>query len=241
MSFAPRVMINAGRPAGHRPGAAGQPHQLPLAVAGPEPAVQRYRAWAEAELAQPGVRGVRLETLDSGRPEMRQTLDRAGKFLNLVALLAALLSAVAVALAARGFAAGHLDDCAMLRVLGLPQRRIAGAYVTEFALMGLCASVAGRADRLGRAPRVRGPAGRLGGQRPARAQPVAGAVGLGIGLTLLVAFGLPPVLQLAQVPPLRVLRRDVGALKPASLAVLALGVAGFAALLLAVSADLCWG
>jgi hypothetical protein len=52
-----------------------------------------------------------------------------------------------------------------------------------------------------------------------------------MGLTLLVAFGLPPVLQLAQVPPLRVIRRDVGGLKPASLAVLGVGVAGFAALL----------
>ena len=44
-----------------------------------------------------------------------------------------------------------------------------------------------------------------------------------MGLTLLFGFGLPPVLQLAQVPPLRVIRRDVGALKPASLAVLAAG------------------
>jgi putative ABC transport system permease protein len=46
------------------------------------------------------------------------------------------------------------------------------------------------------------------------------------------------VLQLAKVPPLRVLRRDLGALKPASAAVLALGAAGFVALLLAVSRDL---
>ena len=143
MSFAPRVLINAADlPATGLVQPASR-ISWRLALAGPEPAVQRYRAWAEAELAQPGVAGVRLETLDSGRPEMRTTLDRAGKFLNLVALLAALLSAVAVALAARGFAARHLDASAMLRVLGLPQRRIAGAYVTEFALVGLCASVAG--------------------------------------------------------------------------------------------------
>ena len=62
--------------------------------------------------------------------------------------------------------------------------------------------------------------------------------GVGVGFTLLFGFGLPPVLQLAQVPPLRVIRRDVGALKPASLAVLGAGALGFAALLLAVSSDL---
>lgn len=60
-----------------------------------------------------------------------------------VALLAALLSAVAVALAARGFAADHLDASAMLRVLGQSQRAIAGAYTTEFALIGLFASALG--------------------------------------------------------------------------------------------------
>ena len=67
------------------------------------------------------------------------------------------------------------------------------------------------------------------------------AFGMGMGLTLLFAFGLPPVLQLAQVPPLRVIRRDVGNLKPASLAVLGIGVAGFAALLLAASSDITLG
>ena len=61
---------------------------------------------------------------------------------------------------------------------------------------------------------------------------------MGMGLTLLLAFGLPPVLQLAQVPPLRVIRRDVGNLKPASLAVMLVGVTGFAVLLLAASSDM---
>ncbi len=238
MNFAPRVMMHAADlPATGLVQPASR-ISWRLAVAGLEPAVQRFMAWAEAELKKPGVHGVRLETLDSGRPEMQTTLDRAGNFLNLVALLAALLSAVAVALAARGFAARHLDDCAMLRVLGLPQRRIAGAYAVEFVLAGLAASVAG--VLIGYAMHhlfVQLLAGLVETALPAPSLwPVL--FGLGIGLTLLLAFGLPPVLQLAQVPPLRVIRREVGALKPASLAVLALGVAGFAALLLAVSSDL---
>jgi putative ABC transport system permease protein len=61
--------------------------------------------------------------------------------------------------------------------------------------------------------------------------------GLGVGMTLLCAFGLPPVLQLAQVPPLRVIRRDLGQPRAASAGVLLAGTAGFAALLMAASSD----
>jgi putative ABC transport system permease protein len=184
------------------------------------------------------LRGVRIESTQSGRPEMSQTLDRAEKFLSLVALLAALLSAVAVALAARSFAAKHLDDCAMLRVLGQSQRTIAGAYAWEFALVGLFASALGVCIGFGvHYLFVLLLAGLVDAQLP-QAGLAPAALGMGMGLTLLFAFGLPPVLQLAQVPPLRVIRRDVGNLRPASLGVLALGVTGFAALLLVVSSDL---
>ncbi|MCJ0765180.1 ABC transporter permease [Variovorax terrae] len=241
MSFAPRVMINRGDlDATHLVQPASR-LTWRFAVAGPEREVRSFSLWATEQAKQPEVRGVRVESLEGGRPEMRQTLDRAEKFLNLVALLAALLSAVAVALAARGFAANHLDDCAMLRVLGQSQRTIALSYAFEFALIGLFASGLGVA--LGFAVHyvfVALLAGLVEAALPAASLwPVA--FGLGIGLTLLFAFGLPPVLQLAQVPPLRVIRRDVGGLKPASLAVLGIGVAGFAALLVAVSSDLMLG
>ncbi|MFT4190579.1 MAG: ABC transporter permease, partial [Comamonas sp.] len=183
------------------------------------------------------LRGLRVESLDSGRPEMERTLGRAEKFLSLVALLSALLSAVAVAIAARGFAARHLDDCAMLRVLGQSQRTIALAYALEFVLAGLFASLLGVA--LGYAVHllfVQLLAGLVTTALPAASLWPA-LLGTGVGLVLLAAFGLPPVLQLAQVPPLRVMRRDIGRLRSASLAVLLVGVAGFAALLLAVARD----
>jgi putative ABC transport system permease protein len=241
LTFAPRVMINAADlPA---TGLVQPASRLTyrLAVAGSDPAVSQFVQWAQAQIAMPGVRGLRLESLEGGQPAMQQTLERAEKFLNLVALLAALLSAVAVAIAARGFAQRHLDDCAMLRVLGLSQGTMARAYTFEFVLVGLGASVLGVV--LGFALHhvfVLLLAGLVESALPAASiWPVL--LGLGMGLTLMLAFGLPPVLQLAQVPPLRVIRRDVGQLKPATLAVLGLGVAGFAALLLAASRDLMLG
>lgn len=240
MNFAPRVMI--GQPDLAATGLVQPASRLNyrLAVAGDEPAVKRFVDWADAQV-KGGVRGVRVESLQSGRPEMSQTLDRAQKFLSLVALLAALLSAVAVALAARAFAANHLDDCAMLRVLGLSQRTIASAYAFEFALVGLFASALGVALGFGvHYLFVALLAGLVDAALPAASLwPVL--LGVGMGLTLLMAFGLPPVLQLAQVPALRVIRRDVGNLRPASLGVLAIGVAGFAALLMTVSSDLLLG
>ena len=241
MNFSPRVMV-------HRADLAATGLVQPAsrltyrqAVAGEDAGVNAFVAWAQGEVKNRTVRGVRVESLQGGRPELGQTLERAEKFLNLIALLAALLSAVAVALSARGFAANHLDDCAMLRVLGLSQRTIASAYAFEFAAVGLMASALG--VLCGYAVHhvfVLLLAGLVDAALPAPGiWPVL--FGMGMGLTLLLAFGLPPVLQLAQVPPLRVIRRDVGRLKPASLGVLAVGVAGFAALLLAASSDLTLG
>lgn len=238
MNFAPRVMINQADVAATGLIQPASRLRYRLAVAGEDRAVKSFVDWAQAQVDAHAVRGARVEALEGGRPELGTTLTRAEKFLNLVALLAALLSAVAVALAARSFAAGHLDDCAMLRVLGMRQRTIAAAYTFEFVLIGLLASALG--VLLGFAVHygfVALLAGLVDSALPAPGiWPVL--FGMGMGLTLLLAFGLPPVLQLAQVPPLRVIRRDVGGLKPASLTVLGLGVLGFAALLLAASSDI---
>jgi putative ABC transport system permease protein len=238
MSFSPRVMVNSVDIAATGLIQPASRVRYQLAVAGEDQPVRAFVDAAQAQIANQTLRGTRVDALEGGRPELNTTLTRAEKFLNLVALLAALLSAVAVALAARGFAANHLDDCAMLRVLGLRQRTIAAAYTFEFTLIGLLASALGvLLGYLVHYGFVALLAGLVNASLPpAGVWPVL--FGMGMGLTLLLAFGLPPVLQLAQVPPLRVIRRDVGGLKPASLGVLAVGVAGFAALLLAASSDL---
>ena len=238
MNFAPRVMVHERDLAATGLVQPASRITWRHALVGESQAVARYTAWAQEESQKAEVRGVRVETLEAGRPEMRQTLERASKFLHLVALLSALLSAVAVALAARSFANRHLDDCAMLRVLGVSQRDMTRIYVGEFVLVGCVASVAG--VLLGYALHtvfVQLLAGLVETDLPApNAWPAL--LGIGVGLTLLLAFGLPPVLQLAQVPALRVMRRELGELRAGSLWVWGLGLVGFVLLLLAASRDL---
>lgn len=241
MTFAPRVMLNAADLPSTGLVQPASRVTWRMAVAGDAAAAERFVQWARPEVEQAHVRGVQIESLDSGRPEMRQTLDRAAQFLNLVALLAALLCAVAVALAARSFAERQLDACALLRVLGQSQRTLTLSYGLEFLGAGLLASavgvLAGYAVHLGFVVLL---AGLVDAQLPAATWQPAG-MGMAMGLTLLVAFGLPPVLQLAQVPPLRVIRRDLGSLQVRSWLVLAMGLVGFALTLLMVSRNLTLG
>ncbi|HEY6353064.1 MAG TPA: FtsX-like permease family protein, partial [Burkholderiaceae bacterium] len=216
VNFAPRVMIAQADLEGTGLVQPGSRVSYRLAVAGDDNArgqaqVAEFVRWSEQRQKADKLRGLRVESVASGRPEMRQTLDRAEKFLNLVALLAALLAAVAVAIAARDFAQRRLDDCAVLRVLGAPQRAIAWSYALEFCGIGLVASVLGVVLGLGVHMGFVALLGNLieGARLPAPSVTPA-LFGLGVGMTRLVSFGLPPVLQLARVPPLRVIRRDLG-------------------------------
>jgi putative ABC transport system permease protein len=240
-ALAPRVMLNvADLPAtGLVQPSSRVTWRLALgAPANDDKPIAAFTDWAKARIKAGSLRGIRIETLESGRPEMTQTVDRAQQFLSLVALLTALLSAVAVAVAARDFAQRHLDDCAMLRVLGQTQNRIAAVHALEFVGLGLFASLLGLG--LGFVLHL-GFVALLTGWLPNGLPwpgPAPAFLGVGVGLTLLVGFGLPPVLQLARVPPLRVLRRDVGTPKAASVGVLAGAFLGFAVLMIVAARDI---
>lgn len=239
MNFAPRVMLNAKDLAATNliQPASRVTYRMAVASNEGQDNVKAFLDWSRLEIELPQVRGVQVESMESGRPEMRQTLDRAEKFLNLVALLAALLCAVAVALAARTFAARHLDGCALLRVLGQSQRTLSLAYGFEFVTAGVSASLVGVVVGYGIHHAF---VYLLAGLVEAQLPPTTGApalLGLGMGLTLLLAFGLPPVLQLASVPAMRVIRRDVGNIKPASVGLLVMGLLGFAGALMWASRD----
>jgi putative ABC transport system permease protein len=240
INFAPRVflalsdmpatnLVQEGSRVGYR-----------LLVAGPGASskpTQEYGEWLKALIKKDNVRGVRIESLEEGRPEMSATLDRADRFLSLVGLLSAMLAAVAVAMAARRFMQRHLDSCAMLRCLGLTQNQVTVIYLVEFLLVGLAGSLLGVLVGFGAHYVLLQLLGSLVAADIPAPTMLPALQGLATGMILLAGFALPPILQLRNVPHNRVIRREAAAPKPAALATYGLGIAAFGALLLWQSND----
>jgi putative ABC transport system permease protein len=234
INFAPRVLLNLADLPATQLIQPGSRVSYRLLAAGEPPAVRAFAAWLGENLG----RGQRIESLEGGRPEMQRTLERAQRFLALVALLAAMIAAVAVAAAARRFSLRHLDSCAMMRCLGVVQRDIFRLFAIEFVCIGLAACAAGMAagyvfhfvliEVLRELIQTALPQPSL----------LPAWQGGAVGLVLLLGFALPPLAQLRAVPPLRVLRKDIGLpTGRVALGYLA-GFAGFFALLLWSSNDL---
>ncbi|MDN4035710.1 ABC transporter permease [Massilia sp. YIM B02443] len=240
-NFAPRVMLALGdlKATGLVDDFARVTYRLQVASTDRNDlaAVRDYETWLRAQIRDNNVKGVRIETLESGRPEMRATLDRAGLFLSLVGLLSAMLAAVAVAMAARRFMSRHLDACAMLRCLGLTQNQVGLLYLTEFALVGLAGSVIGVAVGFGAHFVLLEMIASLIRTELPPVSILPALQGVATGMLLLLGFALPPILQLRNVPHNRVIRREQGAPRPAALATYGLGVGVFLLLLLWQAGD----
>lgn len=205
-----------------------------LHLAGEAKAVAAYQKWAERQLG----RGERIESLDNARPEVRNALDRAEKFLRLAALLAAVLAAVAVGLGARRFMQRHLDGCAVMRCLGARESQLLRIYLGEFLLFGAIASALGCLAGFGAQYALeRLLANLLTAALPAPS-PLPLVHGFALGLALLAGFALPQLMRLRNVPTVRVLRREWADAEPLAWSGYAFGAAVLAGLMLWMAADL---
>jgi putative ABC transport system permease protein len=187
--------------------------------AGPRAAVQSFAEWLKEHKKD----SERLLDVDETAPQIKNAIDRSGRFLSLASLVAVLLCAIAVAMAARRYVHRHLDSVALMKTLGATRAFTLTVSLTQLIMVGLLAAVLGSALGFGaQAWLVVALKGLLKGDLPP-----PGLAPLGIGFLTAVAvlggFALPPLLQLSRTPALRVLRRDVG--PPAPLVILAFGPA----------------
>jgi putative ABC transport system permease protein len=205
-----------------------------LLVAGERVDIDAFRTWAASRIEQ----GVRLEGVRDARPEVRSALERAERFMNLAALAAVALAAVAVILATRRYFLRELDVCAMMRCLGVGQQRVFMLNAVQLLGAGVIAATAGCViGYLGQVILGHWLTAAIGIELP---QPgfAAALRACAIGLVLLLAFGLPPLVGLRKVPALRVLRRDTAAPDGGGIFAYVLGIACVAGLVLWHASDL---
>jgi putative ABC transport system permease protein len=151
----------------------------------------------------------RLVDVAEASPQIQASMDRAGRFLNLSALITVLLAAVAVAMAARRYVRRHLDNVALMKCMGAQQGFVLRVTALELLLLAVIAAAAGTVlgfvAQEGLAYLLKD---LVRGDLPPPTWAPA-ILGLVTAVTILVGFALPPMLQLKNVPPARVLRRNL--------------------------------
>jgi len=187
--------------------------------AGPRAEIQSFRDWLKEHKKE----SERLLDVDETAPQIKNAIDRSGRFLSLASLVAVLLCAIAVAMAARRYVQRHLDSVALMKTLGATRAFTLTVSLTQLVCVGLLAAILGSVLGFGaQAWLVVALKGLLKGDLPP-----PGLAPLGIGFLTAIAvlggFALPPLLQLSRTPALRVLRRDIG--PPPPLVILAFGPA----------------
>jgi len=195
--------------------------------AGERARIEAFKSWLLAHKRP----AERLRDITDASPQVRDAVERAGRFLSLASLVSVLLCAIAVAMAARRYVNRHLDTVALLKTLGASRAFTLGLSVLQLLLLALLAAAVGAAiGFLAQEWLLRTVRGLLTVSEvpPPSLMPLA--IGFVTAVAVLAGFALPALLQLVRVPALRVLRRDVG--PPPPLVLLAFGPAVAVVLLL---------
>ena len=145
-------------------------------------------------------------------PALTKALDGATGLLSLMSLVALVLGAVGVAMAMRSHLQQRLDSIAIMKSLGAGSRQIMKIYLLQTLLLGLGGGVLGVV--LGIGVQLAFPlflAKLLHLTPTLRLEPHAIGLGLTAGLLTTLLFTLPPLLDIRNVRPILILRRNVEA------------------------------
>ena len=175
--------------------------------AGPAGAIEDFRTY----LKKSKTPSERIDDVANSSRQLSSAIDRATRFLNLASLAAVLLAAIAVAMGARRYAARHIDTVALMKCMGASQNFVLAVSLLELTLLSLFAVLLGSAfgfvAQLGLAWLLKS---LIHGVLPgASLAPLP--IALVTVVAMLIGFAAPPLLQLKNTPPARVLRKSVSA------------------------------
>jgi putative ABC transport system permease protein len=153
----------------------------------------------------------RLKDVEESSRQLNSAIDRASRFLNLASLASVLLAAVAVVMGARRYASRHIDAVALMKCMGAAQGFVLSISIIELTLLALFAVAIGAAlGYFAQSGLVWLLKSLIRNELPpASLAPLP--IALVTVLAMLIGFALPPLLQLKNTPPARVLRKTVTA------------------------------
>lgn len=230
-AFSPKIIMNIADVPATRAIQQGSRVSYRFLVAGKSQAVSEFNQQAKDKLND----YERLRDIHSANKQLSKPIVNANSYLSLASIASVLLAGIAVALAAQRFSQRHFDSFALLRCLGYSRQQLINLYASQLAAISGLGLVIG--SSLGFICSLL--LFKLLGQfLPVTdlsfdfIQPLI--TGLSTALLTLIGFALPAFLRLAQVSPLRVMRRE---LTPVSLSMLSTTAIALAALFLLLSLE----
>ena len=237
LNFAPRLMMRLDEL--DRTGLIGFGSRVTytLLLAGDDAAIQEYSVWAKNQIIENDLKGIKVQGIDNSQPFMRSTLDRAEKFLSLVAILTAMVSAVAIALAAKRYVSRQASATAIWKCLGASKKQVLLDHFKTTLFLAISGGALGAIlGWLGHEVLLSILGDLLVANLPA---PSIGPVvwAFSVAFVLLIGFVWPPILALSRVSPLIVLRQDQIQVTASPLVLFFAGMISFILLLSAVARD----
>ncbi|MDO6487458.1 cell division protein FtsX [Colwellia sp. 6_MG-2023] len=177
-----------------------------LLFAGEEQELSDYYAWLKPQLQN----NQSWEGIKDRQTPLGNNLERAESFLLLAGLFGIMLAAVAMAVSAKRYCERQYDPVAMMKTLGGSRTTIRNIFLLHLSLVTICSIMAGLAigfilQNIGASYLANFMGTELppSGFRP-------WILSTFIGVVCALMFSLKPLLDLFDIPPLRVLRRNLG-------------------------------
>ncbi|MDC2888209.1 ABC transporter permease [Psychrosphaera algicola] len=174
--------------------------------AGDEADLSDFDVWIKDKLKE----NQRFRNVKEGASNITASLERAESFLMLAGVLGVLLAATAVAVATKLYSQRHLDSIAIVKTLGASLNQVKVIYLFQLVLIAVSSVAIGIIfGAIMQQGAVSAMAAYLPDELPSIGlKPVIMA--MITGLVCAFMFSIPSLLKLFSVPPLRVLRRNLG-------------------------------
>ena len=237
MNFVPRVMIAMEDLSSTGLIGLGSRVTYRLLLAGSDKDIQSFEKWAADDIKSKGLRGLRIETLENAQPLMRKTLERAERFLSLIALLTAMVAAVAIALSARRYVLKQADVCAVMKCFGATQALILKRQIKTLFSLGMLSALLGALMGYAVQEVLMKLLGNLimSDLPPASAWPVVWSILF--SWFLLIGFAGPALFSLVTVSPIRLVRKEFDGVSVKAVWVALFGLLSCAALIAIAARD----